>query len=94
MLTIIKECILKLGTSEVNTVPCEKGAKLEGFRKDISMRITLREETIDKRGLGLFQGRHRVKIEVVADSSSEKILSQSIEAFKYCILIRAARGGG
>jgi hypothetical protein len=94
MLAIIKECVLKLGISEINTVPMEKGVTLEVLRKDISMRITLRKEKISKEGSGFFQGQPKVKIKAVASSDNEKNLAKSIDEFKYCILIRAARGGG
>jgi hypothetical protein len=94
MLAIIKECILKLGASKIDTFPLEKGAILEASRKDVSMRITLQEETIGKEGTALLRGQPRVRIEIVAESDSNETLAKSIEEFKLCLFIRAARGGG
>jgi hypothetical protein len=94
MLAITKECILKLGASKIDTFPLEKGAILEVSRKDVSMKITLREETIGKEGIVLLRGQPRVRIEIAASSDKVEILAKSIEEFKHCLFIRAARGGG
>jgi hypothetical protein len=94
MLAIIKECILKLGASKIDTFSLEKGAIIEVSRKDLSMKITLQEETIGKGGTALLRGQPRARIEIVASSDSNETLAKSIEEFKRCLFIRAARGGG
>ncbi len=94
MLAIIKECILKLGAPKIDTFSLEKGAILEISRKDVSMRITLREEKIGKEGIVPLRGQPKVRIEIAASSDNGEILANSIEEFKHCLFIRAARGGG
>lgn len=94
ILGIIKECVLKLGISEVNTSPLENGVTLEASRKDISMRITLKGKTIGREGIGLFRGLPKVDIELAASSHDEERLADAVEEFKNCLLIRTARGGG
>jgi hypothetical protein len=94
MLAIVKECIDRLGTLETNALSSGKVATLEVSGKELTMKITLREETIGKKCSGFFEGQPRVKIEAVASSDNDGSLTESIDEFKYCILIRAARGGG
>lgn len=94
MVAIVKECILKLGALETSDLSSGKVATLEVSGKEFIMKITLREEKIGKESSGFFQGQPRVKIESVASSDNEKNLAESIDKFRYCILIRAARGGG
>jgi hypothetical protein len=94
MLAMIKECILRLGASKIDTFPLEKGAILQVSRRDVSMKITLQEETIGKEGVALLRGQPMVRIEIVASSGSNEALAKSMEEFKRCLFIRAARGGG
>jgi hypothetical protein len=74
----------------------DEGTILESSREGLTLRITLREATITMEESQFFHGRPKVKIEIVASSSSddEKILQETINEFRYCVLIRAARGGG
>lgn len=94
MRDIVKECLVRLGMSEINFLSSDEGAILEASRKEFTIRITLTEEKIGEEGSGFFQGQPRVKIEALASSENEKNLAESIDELKYCILIRAARGGG
>ena len=91
---IIEECLAKHGMPKIQPLTSEEGVVLEASGDKLSMRITLRQETIGSEGRGYFKGQPRVKIEFAASSHDENSLAESIDRFRYCILIRASRGGG
>jgi hypothetical protein len=91
---VIEECLVKHGMPKVKTISSQETVMLNASGEKLSMRITLREETIGKEGSGFFQGQPRVKVEVVASSSEKGNLEETIDRFRYCVLIRTSRGGG
>jgi len=91
---VIEECLAKHGMPKIKTLPSEEGVILEASGGKLSMRIKLRQETIGNEGRGYFKGQPRVKIEFTASSHDEKNLAESIDRFRYCVIIRTSRGGG
>jgi hypothetical protein len=96
MLPIIKECLAKYGIVKIDFHSTDEGTVLESSREGLSLRITLREGMITREDSQFFHGQPKVMIKTVASSSSDddKKLQETINEFRYCVLIRAARGGG
>jgi hypothetical protein len=91
---VFEECLAKHGMSNIKTLAAPGSLTLEASGEKLSMSISLREETIGREGQGYFQGQPRVRVEAVAKSDADKNLAESIDRFRYCVLIRTSRGGG
>ncbi len=94
MRAIIEECLARLGMPEINSLPSDKVLVLNSSTEELAIRVTMKEEIIGGEERSYFPGRARVRIEVAASSDDDKALAKSIDVFRYCVLIRATRGGG
>lgn len=90
----VKECLLKLGISKMNTTSLNKSVIVYASRKNVSIVITVSEGTIVDNSLRYLRGQSNVKIEVAVSSQDDNNLTELIEEFKKCLLIRVSRGGG
>jgi len=93
---IVEECLVKLGMPKIDSHISEQETVLESSSGGLSLRVTLRERTISREDSQYFRGQPKVLIEIIGSSNSDdsKKLQGLINDFRYCVLIRAARGGG
>jgi len=94
VLASVKECLLKLRISKMNTAPLHKSVIVYASRKDVSFTIIVSGGTIVNKSLKYLQGQPNVKIEVAISFKDDNDLAGLIEEFKKCLLIRVSRGGG
>jgi len=94
VLASVKECLLELRVSKMNTAPLHKLVIVSASRKEVSITIIVSEGKIVDKSLKYLQGQPNVRTEVAFSSKDDNDLAELIEEFKKRLIIRLSRGGG